>query len=188
MNLPTQIEIPKVFERRFPALGLIEVLIVLGIIGTAVIGISRLAITSLLDIRDDELAEYASGVMVQGLEISKSAQGIPISQLPNAANPIGSYSLVNSESGYSLKYQLSTTELIIACDRNSPYLMVPTGLSVETVPNVCAQVVVRGNSAIDRIGFEIVSNIVYEARGETRSQTAKSYRYLEVNATPGAIR
>jgi hypothetical protein len=169
---------------KYSALGLIEVLIVLGIIGTAVIGISQLAVTSFLDIRDDELGEYAAGVMIQGLELSKSASGIPIDQHPTPNNPLGSYSVISDGSGYSLQFEQLTTDLITTCPENSAYLV-----SINTVTNpnlttatplVCAQIVVKANSTLDQTGFEIVSNSVYVVRNTTYQQTAKSYRYLSI--------
>lgn len=168
------------------ALGLIEVLIVLGIIGTAVIGISQLAITSYLDIRDDELGEYATGIMIQGLEVSKSASGIPIDQHPTPTNPIGSYSVVSDGSGYGLQFEQLGTDLITSCDLNSEYLVsinTVTNPSLTTAtPLVCAQIVVKPNSTLDQTGFEIVSNSVYVARNTTYQQTAKSYRYLSISS------
>jgi len=105
------------------ALGLVEVLIVLAIVGVTMVAAMQLTTGAFRSIRDNEITDLASGIILQGMEIAKSPQGVSLTSPGGTIfDPEGSYSLDTTQNPPMMIQQNSgSDQLINTCNSTSPF-------------------------------------------------------------------
>ncbi|MFQ5492621.1 MAG: hypothetical protein ACE5DX_00460 [Candidatus Dojkabacteria bacterium] len=83
-------------KHKLKAFGLAEIIVALGIFGTAMIATVAIAVASLRTVKDNELADIANSVMIRSMEYMKSPAVVPdLLNLPAATNDVHSFKIMN---------------------------------------------------------------------------------------------
>jgi type II secretory pathway pseudopilin PulG len=157
------------------AYSLAEVLIILGIISTTVLGASALIINSIKTTSENQLKDAVNGVQIKALEAAKSPADltldIPEEQLINGVNYYFSFS--QNESGYFLARQTSDAT---TCEENSIYKVEDQQYPILGKYNVCLVIQITPRLQSEEKYFEIFSKTIFEAEGESQINILKGYR------------
>jgi prepilin-type N-terminal cleavage/methylation domain-containing protein len=161
------------FKRK--AFGLIEVLIAIAISGVIMLGSVIVSTNALRLVKQNELRDSASGVLLRSLELARSPIDFSLRGIQGQART-GYYSLqINSDGKYQLTSSLIQDE-ISSCDANSSYRVVQR--NPDTL--ICNQVIVSNITpsadAAVFTNFEIKSIVVYSYLGQQYSDELISYR------------
>lgn len=175
--------------KKLSALGLVEVLVVLAIVGLTMVGSMQLTTGAFRSIRENEITDMANGIMVQSLEIIKSPQPILIlDELGTElrANFGGSFAIDLLSSPPSLKRVGSVSsqpELITSCAPESSFFATRVleqqqqqdGREGLAIPDVCLQVTLQPISG-NPDALQVTSRVVYNSRQGTTVNTLYGFR------------
>lgn len=162
-------------QKRLAAFGLAEIIVALGIFGSAMVITIALAIGSLRTVKDNELADTANTIMIRSMEYLKSpsSSGIFASALSGTSTRVyavdGAISSTNITGEVKLKDLTSSgtnTITVDNCSETSPYVVV-----VSDTPGflACNQIIIKRNS---NNTFELQSIVIY--------RTSKGFRKSEL--------
>jgi hypothetical protein len=173
------------------AISLIEVLVVLLIASTTLLGAISLMSRSFIEIRNNELADTATGILINSSEIIKSPTNINIKMF----SPLGSLSTVakhfnlTREGGVLLLKEPSTnpsSSQLNTCPTNSLFLYNPQTLAGDTtnvpliaqVNRACLIISIRElNLDATRKYYDIDTKIIFHIDGREITNKFKIYRY-----------
>jgi len=154
--------------KTWPAVGLVEVLIVLALVATTMVAATQVTVQSLIKIKEDEVNDYVNGLMIRVLEAAKSPQTLTIdNQLTGLSDFEGSYVLTIPDEGTSTPaFTQEAIELTPipegSCTTSSPYSVTIPNLGNFTPPPVCLQAIVTELDGIDiNPIFQITVRSVY---------------------------
>ncbi len=166
-----------------PAVSLVEVLVVLGIVSITLIGSLTLVATSYTQAKTAEIEDAVNGLMVQVLEAVKSPTNVIISNSTLTADIVDSvhyFSIVNNTpSTTSLKEQTSNLSL---CKAGVPYYYSltynPSGGSTANTVSVCLQVIIIPKKSVEgAIYYDVTVKGMYLTNNQFKTNSLKTYRY-----------
>jgi type II secretory pathway pseudopilin PulG len=139
MNMSINTSTSIVKGKSLKAVSLVEVLVVLAIVAATMVSAMRLSVTSLAQIKSNEIIDYATGIMLKAIEVAKSPNTVKILGEGTITEYDGSYSLQNSGNDVALYQQSDFVEPITTCDRGSLYyLNVDLGEHLLRLSYVCS--------------------------------------------------
>ncbi len=159
---------------------LVEVLIVLGIISTALVASVSVIVNSLIKVRVNEIEDSANSLLIQSMEIAKTPNTVVVNDGAINNNSVGTayyFTLQNASNQNTLQRVTSSTTLINSCPANSPY-NANNFLGTNVDYNICIQlqIIYRGNEQ-----YEINSRVVYDINGRVSLNTIQGFRYTPFN-------
>lgn len=162
-------------------IGLVEVLVVLALVATTMVAAAQLSVNALRSIKNNEVKDYATGLLVQALEVAKSPDDINIYTTSALASYNGTYSLERGPTGtgYVLSYSSPSTTQISSCASDSIYAIDISAQFNVPVPKVCLQVVITANQGLAGNYYQISATTIYTLEGETIRETVIGYRRNE---------
>lgn len=151
------------------AFGLVEIIVALGIFGTAIVTTIALTVNSYLAVKNNELADLANSVMVRSMEYFKSPSGIEI--LKNRQTPTAPKAFFAVATDVSISdvnagltfVQKTGAQQITTCDTGSEYKV--DLIEVQGIPSdflMCNQVIAETQTD----GSFLLKSIVYYKRGD----------------------
>ncbi len=160
-------------KTRIKAVGLVEVLVVLTIVGVTMIGAMQLTTQAFNSIRENEITDLASGFLIQGIEIAKSPQRVVLTNdVGIVTNPEGSYAIdVSQNPPVLFKIDDRTNQPIQSCE--NAYEVEITQEVTGTKPAICLQIIIK-EITIDT--YEITSRVIYSTRDGQIDRTLKGFR------------
>lgn len=171
----------QIFSR---ASSLIEVLVVMAIIGTTIISAMSLAANSLINVRNNELEQYANTILIKTVEKLKSPTDIRVSGVDLTRSQTGQtyyYKLTETSGVLLLEQDIFQTRLPDTCASGTAYYFQPSTIPEDsfTTP-VCIQVRIKPSVTTQgRRFYEIFSTIVYPIGPDTTVSTMKVFRYTD---------
>jgi hypothetical protein len=168
-------------SKNLPATSLVEVLVVLAIVASTMVAATQLSVRALIDIKQNEIEDYANSVMLKALEVAKSPSDINVTHLVTAGNYTGSYSssLLN---GKPVLYQQSPTIVGMGtCTSGSVYYTPLTGVTGVTPPLACLQVQIQPKTGLNSTYYEITSTISFQLSDQMVTKTIVGYRRNKFN-------
>jgi prepilin-type N-terminal cleavage/methylation domain-containing protein len=163
-------------KRKLKGVSLVEVLVVLAIVAATMVSAMRLSVTSLAQVKNNEIIDYATGIMLKALEVAKSPNTIKITSEGNLADYDGSYSLQTSGNDVALYRRNDYVEQINSCDRDSAYYMSVDLGGAATPPIVCMQLNVQEKTGLSGQYYELEARMVYIIDNETTTKSVIGYR------------
>jgi type II secretory pathway pseudopilin PulG len=159
--------------KKLKALGLVEVLVALAIIGMTMVGAMQITTDAFRSIRDDEISDLASGFLLQGMEIAKSPQRVVLKDsFGTVTDPVGSYKIdVNQTPPALFKVSTATDSLIRTCNTN--YEVQISREIVGATPQICLQVIIQ---QANPNGYAIKSHVIFPTRTGQIETTLFGYR------------
>jgi type II secretory pathway pseudopilin PulG len=155
------------------AVSLVEVLVVLALVATSMVGVAGINVRAQLAVKDNETLDLGNGAMLQALELAKSPAGLELITATGGrftGAPAGNYSIDNNNRNSLVRRADSDRPLSATapCDSNSTYYVTPvianrapgSGKS----PDICLQIIitaVRRPLSSDSY-FEIRSTVLFE--------------------------
>lgn len=140
------------------AVGLVEVLVVLAIVGVTMVASMQLTTDALRSIRDNQVADVALGFLVQGLEIAKNPQGVQLSSsFGQIVDVDGSYSLDDTTSPPTL-FQLNNNITNPIQDCQAQYIVQYDQAIQGNKPEICLQIIIE---EIAVGSYRIQTRVVY---------------------------
>ncbi|MEP7103472.1 MAG: hypothetical protein ABI721_02055 [Candidatus Dojkabacteria bacterium] len=181
-------------KRNLKASSLVEVLVVLGIISSTILGSMLLVSNSFVVVRQNQTEDYVNGLAVNAMEIVKSPSNVFVSDDTFATNQQTSpvfFKLTKNTNGSYLEKTLD--QQITTCDANSQYKISSTTLNAAgapetqtntgfTLPDVCVQVKILpiATSVVTngvQSYFEMTVVAIYNSDNHPVTVTFKSNRY-----------
>ncbi len=173
------------------ASGLVEVLIVMGIIGTTLVSSMLLVSRGFVEVRNNQTEDEISGIVVQVLDKIKNSTALEIAQ--TEFNTLSSTSTRNfylsGPDTLSLDTFQSPTLPITSCDSNNEYNVIAKEIVDSSLTqNLCIQIQLRKQSltANDRFIGSVI--YVYTLNTETITSKLDFVKYNEFtvpNGLPG---
>ena len=165
-------------QKNKKAASLAEVMIVLGIISTAMVASVSVMINSLINIRVNEIEDSANYALIQALEIAKSPTGLVFSS-DISSRPINSSVFLSLESDKKLTIS-SGNQALTTCSENSVYnIKKLLASSISVTSNICVQVemIPRNGIGGEKI-YEIIARSAFVLpSGKDRANVIRGYRY-----------
>ncbi len=140
----------KIIRKRLKATSLVEVLIVLAIISSTILGSMLLVSNSFVVVRQNQTEDYVNGLVVNAMEIVKSPSNVSVTDnsftLTQNSTPV--FFKLTRVNGSAYLEKTQDTQ-ITSCTVGSQYIISSTTLSNETnvtgvtgaaTPNVCLQI------------------------------------------------
>ncbi|MCA9386655.1 type II secretion system protein [Candidatus Dojkabacteria bacterium] len=168
-------------QKRKKAATLAEVMIVLGVISTAMVASISIMINSLVRIKVNDIEDSANSVMIKALEAAKSPATISLSQDISAV-AVNSSVFFSLDETARLQYEINDT-VNTSCTSQNKYnvkTLLPDDVSSNS--EICVQIEI-----IPRLGvnskriYEIVVRSFYVLpNGDVRANVIKGYRYGNV--------
>lgn len=154
------------------ATSLAEVLIILAIISTTLIASVNLVTSSIRSAKQNEIEDYANGILVLGLELAKSPNDIYIddSSVFTNINQTFTFSLQNENNQYFLQRQ---TEVPETCSGQSVFNIQD---NQEQDFDVCLKLEITRRNVNDQEYFEVASIVFYQNGGENITNSVKGFR------------
>lgn len=175
-------------RKNLKAISLIEVLAVLVLTGVLLLATARMTSNLIIQLRNNELEEYANSLLVQAFEAAKSPNNLTVNI---AHQPFGSGYRIEflSAGGAKLTRMVSflSSPNITTCSTASPYFInsaTVTGF-VGPVP-VCIQAVIRTltNPFSGTAYYEFLTRVIYTTPKRTDIFNLVSYRYAGFTVQP----
>ncbi len=167
--------------KNLAATSLVEVLVVLAIVASTMIAATQLSVRALIDIKQNELLDYANSVMLKALEVAKSPADVNVTHLAVAGSYTGSYSS-SLLSGKPVLYQQSPTIVAMgSCSTSSVYYTPLTGVTGITPPLACMQVQIQPKTGLNSTYYEITVTITYRLSDQTVTDSIVGYRRNKFN-------
>lgn len=180
-------------KRELKATSLVEVLVVMGIIATTIIGSMVLVAGSLVTVRNNQTEDYVNGILINAIEVSKSPSNLFVNDdsfLQTGGSSVSYFRFTND--GTNAILQRTFDGDLTQCGDQSQYLITnrildvvpipgaaPTQQQEENVlfvnPTVCLQVQITPQPVTQSYLMRIKS--VYQVQGETFTTTVQSQRY-----------
>lgn len=158
------------------AASLVEVLVALAIVATTMVVATQLTVQALIRIKQDEIHDYVTGIVIQSLELVKSPSALKLTTLTGDKSAIqGSYRIVTGTTGNELVQDTTNIAAISSCSDGSVYLVADTTNSA-LVQDVCIQVVLRTDNLVNTSITEVEVRAVYQIQAQTTAITLKGYR------------
>lgn len=162
---------------RVGATGLVEVLVVIGILSLSMVTIVVVTTRSLVRIKKDEVHDQATGIQYRALEYAKTPGDLCVQMDPGEINY---YKFEKSQEGEFLVRTVGAYELDENnCSNSSEYYMDLSGNGVE-VPSgsiFCNQVVLEALPLAEQTRvFKVRSILVYNLEGEFVREELLGYR------------
>ncbi len=179
-------------NKKLKATSLTEVMIVLGVISTALVASISVLASSIARIKANEIEDSANSFMLQAVELSKSPSPLVLSNGSlNTITQSGSgsqfyFSL--AEDSRNNKYLKQETRVdLTECTATSPYNITRLLDQSTASAQVCLRVKITPRTSVPgAVGsrnqkrfYEIESKVVFVLPQETRSNTILGYRYNE---------
>lgn len=157
-------------NKKLKGTGLVEVIVVIGILSVTLVSVMLVTGRSIRQVKDDELADKATGYQIRALELAKSPAELTISGDLQVGDVSNFYlDFANQTQGQltlspALRSQdLTTTD----CDQNSEYFVNVT--KEQTTEIFCNQIqvtlksqqVTNGSTGSNVLYYEIKSIVVY---------------------------
>jgi hypothetical protein len=184
-------------NKNLRATSLVEVLVVMGIIATTIVGSMVLVASSLVTVRNNQAEDYVNGLMINALEIIKSPSNVFVNDdtfiqggtapayfklTHNGTNAVlertfdGSITDCNEQSQYLVTSTLATTGETRTSPTGEPGTPSNTTNDVPLGnPVVCLQVQI--NPQGDRVTYEVIIKSIYKIQNDTFTSTVRSQRY-----------
>lgn len=166
------------FFGKLSALGLVEVLVVLAIVGTTMVAAMQLATNSFVSIRDNQITDVATGILIQGLEIAKSPQDVRLTnEFGGVLDVEGSY-WVNLTANPPVLWQesRSITDVITGCEKDSTYFMEINENVLGVTPQVCLQIIIEEGDNRGTVFYKVTSRVHYLTSRGGFTRTIQGYR------------
>ncbi len=163
------------------AASLAEVMIVLGVVSTAMVASISVMVNSLVRIRVNDIEDSSNTVLIQALEIAKSPTGLIIST-DISQRPVNNSIYLSLENNDRLSVRAGSGPLI-SCSETSIYNvndLLPDDVSASS--QVCVQIEIIPRTGINgRRIYEIIARSSYIIPGgDVRANVIKGYRYSDV--------
>lgn len=159
------------------AAGLVEVLIVLGIVAVIMVIIGTLTVQSYLRIKDNEMLDYANGIMIRALEITKTPSEILVHDPSGFIGYDGSYTIDLGAVPRALRRQSLLSNPITSCNTDSVYLIdVSNEFPGISVPTICLQLIIQSEGD-SRYIVEV--NMIYKSSNQEITNSLLGYRVNE---------
>jgi type II secretory pathway pseudopilin PulG len=168
-------------SKYLPALSLVEVLVVLGLVSVSMVGIAGINVRSQIAVKDNELIDAANGIMLQALELAKSPTQLKISSTDNTTNINGTYAIDKTQPDTLLERPSSDAILTSTstCNTASPYFV---SVSSTNPPLICLQITFerKQRPLVNDNYYEVTSRVLFKlSRGPVLNQLV-AYRRGEV--------
>lgn len=167
-------------KRKLPAIGLLEILIVLAIVSVTMVGAFQISLQGLRVVKNNEVADYANTLMLQALEIAKNPADVKVSSNSTITNFNGSYRLQRLADNTAVMW-LVTTSLTPAsgstCSKNSTYYLDISNSGATTSPSIiCLQLRVQQQQNLGINVYQITSRVMYSLNGQVIEQEVVGFR------------
>ncbi|MCA9381298.1 hypothetical protein KC678_03465 [Candidatus Dojkabacteria bacterium] len=168
-------------NKRKKAATLAEVMIVLGVISTAMVASISIMINSLVRIKINDIEDTANSVMIKALEAAKSPATLSLSQDISAIAVNSSVFFALDESS-SLQIQLNDVVNTSCTSQNKYNVSVLLPDDVSSSSEICVQVEIIPRFGVNskRIYEIIVRSFYVLPSGDVRANVIKGYRYGDV--------
>ncbi len=176
MNMSINTSTSIVKGKSLKAVSLVEVLVVLAIVAATMVSAMRLSVTSLAQIKSNEIIDYATGIMLKAIEVAKSPNTVKILGEGTITEYDGSYSLQNSGNDVALYQQSDFVEPITTCDRGSLYYLNVDLGGASAPPVVCMQLNIQQKTGLSGQYYELEARMLYIVDAETRTKSVIGYR------------
>lgn len=163
-------------NHRIKAASLVEVLVVLAIVATTMVAATQITVQAMISIKNNEIVDTATGVMVQAMEIAKSPDSVKVRSAAGlVTNFKGSYYLATDATGSALWKVTDLLTPINTCDAASQYF-VRIDVGDRVPPKVCLQLIIEPQVISGTTVFAIQANLVYELTGKVESLSINGFR------------
>lgn len=184
-------------RKRLKATSLVEVLIVLAIIGSTIIGSMLLVSNSFVVVRQNQTEDYVNGLTVSAMEIVKSPSNVSVTDdtFVTTQNPTPVFFKLTRANGSSYLEKTNDSQ-ITTCEASSQYIITQSvinqagqgtqGGTTNPQPNVCVQVkIVPVSGSVITNGiqsyYQITVISVYNQDNRPIVVTFQSNRYEAFN-------
>lgn len=168
-------------KKKKKAATLAEVMIVLGIISTAMVASISVMINSLIRIKINDIEDSANTVMVKALEVAKSPAAISVSEnIDNRTVNVPIYFLLNTSSQLQLQ---NNDSINTTCTDNNKYnvkALLPEDITASS--QICVQIEIIPRYGLENARlYEIIVRSYYTLpNGDLRANVIKGYRYKNI--------
>lgn len=165
-------------NHKLAAMSLVEVLAVLGLVAVFIVGAAQMTVRLLINVKNNEVIDYVSGVQVQALEIAKSPAEVAVTRTLGQIPPgyLGSYRLRYGTPNVLL-YQSGATSLITDCADTSAYRITTSTAEAASLPTVCLQFVIQPQTSLgNNTYYQITTRLIYNLNGQDYINDLVGYR------------
>lgn len=175
-------------RKTLKAVSLIEVLAVLVLTGFLLVATARMTSNLIIQLRNNELEEYANGLLVQAFEAAKSPNNLTVNAAHQASGTAYRIEFLPA-GGARLTREVSFLSApdINSCSLASPYFINSATITGYPGPiPVCIQIVIRTlNNPYTNTGYFVFSTrVVYTTPTKTDIFNLSSVRYAGFTVQP----
>lgn len=152
-------------KRKFSAAGLVEVIVVIGIISVTMVSVMGVTIKSMRQVKKDEIEDRAMGFELRSLELAKSPATF---QFPGnlQVGDLKRYSVKTGDTsgGSTILFAQSISSAALTttnCDKNSEYNVTVQGAGTGEV--YCNQIIVEVKTQSGKNYYQVTSVMVYKS-------------------------
>lgn len=169
------------------AYGLMEVLVALAIISTAMVIAMQITMKNLVLVKDNEIIDLVNAMSLQALEIAKDPSKVTINA--GATPPLtvgnvnGSYNITFntiSKKGSLIRVASAvTSNLTSTCNSSNPYYLKVTQTTqlTATTADICIEMIIQKISSPGASSYyQITANTKYSYKGVDKTKTYLIYR------------
>lgn len=174
-------------KKPLKAVSLIEVLAILVLTGVLLLATARMTSSLLIQLRNNEIEDYANGLALQALEAAKSPNNISVSALPNTSG--SAYKILLNPGGSS---KLDRTVSFLAspnnsgCSTSNTYYVNSAAVSGYGQVPVCIQIIIKTqtNPYNSTSYYQLTARVSYTIPSKSDNFDISSYRYAGFNVQP----
>lgn len=164
------------------AFGMVEILVAIAVFGTAIVSATAFTIKSLRIIKDNELRDQATAIMVRTLEYTKS-DAITTNEVGDPGSNTVRYFAVKgdpanpADGALKLEEQIPGSPLDSAsCANSNSVYFVNVNATVEANFLLCNQIILTGTIGDN---YEVSSRVVYKLGDKYETNELKGFKILE---------
>lgn len=174
-------------KRHLKAVSLIEVLAILVLTGVLLLATARMTSSLLIQLRNNEIEDYANGLALQALEAAKSPNNISVTALPNGSG--SAYRILLNPGGSS---KLDRTVSFLAapnnsgCSTSNTYYVNSAAVTGYGQVPVCIQIIIKTqvNPYNSSSYYQLTARVSYTIPSKSDNFDLNAYRYAGFNVQP----
>jgi len=176
----TKLRFKNHYSKSLKAVSLIEVLAVLVLTGVLLLATARMTSSLLIQLRNNEVEDYANGVALQALEAAKSPNNISISELPFSTG--SAYRILLNPGGSSKLEQTSLRQGSpdnLGCTTTNSYYVNSAAVTGYGQVPICIQIIIKTqtNPYGASTYYELTARVSYTLPSKSDNFDLQAYRY-----------